>query len=71
VILAGVATSIGANWDALDLDIESVKEVGEGSVIGVLHADGKRKGGALENYGAVHIFDVSNGKITRFREFVA
>jgi hypothetical protein len=27
--------------------------------------------GALENYGAVHIFDVSDGTITRFREFVA
>lgn len=63
--------SIGANWDALDLDIESVNEVGKSSVIGVLHADGKRKGGALQDYGAVHIFDVSNGKITRFREFVA
>ena len=61
---------LGANWDALDLDIESVDEVGKHSVVGVLHADGKRKDGTLQNYGAVHIFDVSNGKITRFREFV-
>lgn len=61
---------IGANWDALDLDIESVNELGKNSVVSVLRADGKRKDGALQNYGAVHIFDVSNGKITRFREFV-
>jgi hypothetical protein len=62
---------IGANWDALDLDIESVDEVGARSVVGVLRADGKRKDGALENYAAVHIFDISDGKITRFREYVA
>jgi ketosteroid isomerase-like protein len=62
--------SIGANWDALDLDIESVSEVGTTSVVGVLRADGMRKGGKPQSYGAVHIFDVSKGKITRFREFV-
>jgi ketosteroid isomerase-like protein len=62
--------AIGANWDSLELDIESVNEVGPTSVLGVAHADGTRKGGKSQSYGAVHIFDVSDGKITRFREFV-
>ena len=63
--------AIDANWDALALDIESVNELGGTSVLGVARADGLRKGGEPQHYGAVHIFDVSNGKITRFREYVS
>jgi ketosteroid isomerase-like protein len=68
VIYAGIVTSVRNRLIRRPSGCESSDETVDADV---LHADGKRKGGALENYGAVHIFDVSNGKITRFREFVA
>ena len=61
---------IGANWDSLTLDIESVNEVGT-DVVAVMRADGKLKSGEARSYGAVHIFAIPNGKITQWREFVA
>jgi hypothetical protein len=61
---------IGAAWDSLALDIESVNEAG-GNVIGVLRADGKLKNGEARSYGAAHVFEVGNGKIRRFREYVS
>jgi len=60
---------IGAAWDGLALDVESVDEAGR-NVIGLLRAEGTRKNGDTQNYGAVHVFDIANGKIRRFREFV-
>jgi ketosteroid isomerase-like protein len=60
---------IGAAWDSLALDVESVDDAGS-NVIGVLRADGKRKNGDAESYGAVHVFDIAGGKIRRFREYV-
>ena len=60
---------IGAAWDSLALDVESVDEAG-GNVIGVLRAAGTRKNGGAQSYGAVHVFDIANGKIRRFREYV-
>ena len=60
---------IGAAWDSLVLDIESVDEAGA-KVIGILRASGKRKSGQAESYGAVHVFEIGNGKIRRFREYV-
>src|SRR4051812_19080526 len=60
---------IGAAWDSLVLDGESVDEAG-GHVIGVLRADGTRKNGSAQSYGAVHVFGIANGKIRRFREYV-
>jgi ketosteroid isomerase-like protein len=62
--------AIGANWQALPLDIESVGEV-NGSVLAVLRADGTRTNGDQRSYGAVHVFDFRAGKISRFREYVA
>jgi uncharacterized protein len=61
---------IGAAWDALPLEIASVDEVGNNRVLGVLRANGVRKGGKAQVYGAVHIFELENGKITRFREWI-
>jgi len=60
---------IGAAWDSLALDVESVDEAGA-NVVGVLRADGILKGGESRSYGAVHLFEIGNGKIRRFREYV-
>jgi uncharacterized protein len=62
---------IGANWQALPLDVEAVGELGGGLVVGLLRADGKRNGsGEQQSYGAAHVFTVRDGKISRFREYV-
>ena len=60
---------IGAAWESLTLDIESVDEAGT-NVVGVLRANGTLKNGEARSYGAVHLFEIKNGKITRWREFV-
>ena len=61
---------IGVAWDALTLDIESVDEAGT-NVVGVLRANGTLKNGEARSYGAAHLFEIKNGKITRFREYVS
>lgn len=61
---------IGANWTSLPLDVEAVADIGGGLVVGVLRANGIRSTGARQSYGATHVFTVSDGKISRFREFV-
>jgi ketosteroid isomerase-like protein len=39
-------------------------------VVGVVQASGTRVGtGAAVSYGAVHVFSVRDGRITRFREY--
>jgi ketosteroid isomerase-like protein len=60
---------IGDAWDALGLDIERVSDAGEDTVVGVVWADGKRKNGKAGRYGAVHLFEVRDGSIRRFREY--
>jgi ketosteroid isomerase-like protein len=60
---------LGAAWDSLTLDIESVNELGS-NVFGVLQANGTLKAGVARSYGAAHVFEVKDGKITRFREYV-
>ena len=61
---------LGAAWETLGLTVETVGEVTNGVVVGVVRADGSRRGGGPAGYGAAHRFDVRNGKITRFREYV-
>jgi ketosteroid isomerase-like protein len=68
--VGGFFKSIGANWTALPLDIESVSEAGGDLVVAVLRADGTRSNGARQSYGAAHAFTIRNGKVTRFREYV-
>ena len=60
---------VGAAWDPLVLAVESVGELGAELVVGVVRADGTRRGGGPSGYGAVHVFTVRDGKITRFREY--
>jgi ketosteroid isomerase-like protein len=61
---------IGANWSALPLTVESVTEAGADNVVGVVRVDGTRTDGSAATYGAVHIFTLADGKVTRFREYV-
>ena len=60
---------IGAAWEGLELDVEAVGEAGGDLVVGVVQASGTRKGGGRSSYGAVHLFDVRDGRIARFREY--
>ena len=60
---------IGAAWDSLELDIESVDEAGN-NVFAILRADGTLKGGEARSYAAAHVFEVRNGKIVHWREYV-
>jgi ketosteroid isomerase-like protein len=61
---------IGSNWSNLDVAVEVVGDLGADTVVGIVRADGARSGGGSDGYGAVHVFTVDNGKITRFREYV-
>jgi uncharacterized protein len=61
---------IGAKWDSLTIDVESVADAGDGLVLTVIQATGTRKGGGTSGYGAAHAFNVRDGKIVRWREFV-
>ena len=49
--------------------VEDVGDLGPDTVVGVVRADGTRIGGGADGYGAVHVFTVGDGRITRFREF--
>jgi ketosteroid isomerase-like protein len=61
--------SLGAAWDTLHIEEEQVGELGPDLVIGVVRGSGALRGGGPAQYGAVHVFTVQNGKITRFREY--
>jgi len=60
---------LGAAWTGLTLDIEAVGEVSPGVVAGVARGTGSLASGTSSGYGAVHLFDLTNGKISRFREY--
>jgi ketosteroid isomerase-like protein len=60
---------IGGNWANLEVAVESVGDLGPSTVVGVVRADGMRSNGSKDGYGAVHVFDLDHGKITRFREY--
>src|SRR5437763_693009 len=50
--------NVGAAWDPLTIDVESVSEAGPELVIGVVRLDGTRRGGKPDGYGSVHVFTV-------------
>jgi hypothetical protein len=60
---------LGAAWDPLTLDVAQVGAIGD-VVVGVVRADGTRRGGKPDSYAAVHVFRVAGGKIVSFREYV-
>ena len=57
-------------WDSLDVDVEAIGEVRDGLVLAVVWASGTRKGGEATGYGAAHAFEVRDGSIVSFREYV-
>jgi uncharacterized protein len=61
--------SLGAGWSSLHLDIESVGEIGEDKVVGIVRGEGQLTSGTPSGYGAVHVFSVRGDKIASFREF--
>jgi uncharacterized protein len=61
---------IGAAWEMLKVDAEAIGELGPDLVVAVVHGAGVLRGAGLGEYGAVHVFTLKGGKITRFREFV-
>jgi uncharacterized protein len=67
--VGGFFQAIGANWQALPLEIEAVGEVGDDLVLTVLRANGTRSSGEHVSYGAAHAFTIRGGKITGFREY--
>jgi uncharacterized protein len=68
--VGGFFKAIGANWQALALDVEAVGEIGGDLVVGVVRVNGTRSTGAKQSYGAAHVFTVRNGKIAGYREYV-
>jgi hypothetical protein len=61
---------LGASWDPLGIEIEVIDDLGGDQAIGLVRGSGSRRGGGPAEYGAVHIFTVRDGLVTRFREYV-
>jgi len=61
---------VGAAWETLRVDPEAIGDLAPDLVAAVIHGTGTLRGAGPAAYGAVHIFTVKNGKITRFREYV-
>ena len=61
---------IGAAWETLRIDPEAIGDLGPDLVVGVVQGSGLLRGAGPGTYGAVHVFTLRNGKITRFREYV-
>jgi|SRR5215471_16326004 len=61
---------VGAAWESLTIEPEVIDELGADRVVGVVRGTGKLRQGGAASYGAAHVFDVTDGKITRFREYV-
>jgi ketosteroid isomerase-like protein len=61
---------VGAAWQVLKVDLESLGEIDSGLVVAVVQGSGSLRKGEPAQYGAVHAFTVKDGKITSFREFV-
>ena len=59
---------LGETYDDLSIDIHDLID-GDERVAGVGVAKGKLHDGNDVEYGFVHVFDVSDGKVTRFREY--
>ena len=62
--------AVGGAWDGLQVEIEDLVESGD-KVVAVGSAKGELKGSGQASYGFVHVFELSDGKIVRFREYAA
>lgn len=61
---------IGAAWAELGVKVESLGEVGAGTVVSVIQADGTLRAGGPGHYGATHVFVIGDGKVVSFKEYV-
>ena len=59
---------LGETYDELDIDIHDLIE-GDKRVAGVGVGRGRLHDGKGIEYGFVHVFDLSDEKVTRFREY--
>jgi ketosteroid isomerase-like protein len=60
---------VGGAWDPLAIDVEGLGEIGDDLVVGVVRASGTLRGGGPAEYGAVHVFTLTGGRVSRFREY--
>jgi ketosteroid isomerase-like protein len=60
--------ALGEHYEELSIDVQDLVDGGE-HVVGVGVGHGKRRGGGPVEYGFAHVFTVSDGKVTRFREY--
>ena len=63
---AGVARE----WPELEVEIEDMVASGD-HVVGVGRAKGQLADGRESGYGFTHVFTLADGKVVRFREYVA
>lgn len=61
--------AIGGAWDTFTPDLEAFGEISDELVVGVVRNDGILRASGPSGYGAVHVFTVRDGRITRFREY--
>ncbi len=61
---------VGAAWSSLHLTVEALDDLSGDLVVGVVQADGTLANGSPGHYGAAHVFTVTSGKISGFREYV-
>ena len=61
---AGVADA----WEQVDVRPEAVADAGNDLVVVVADISGRRKAGGPAQWGAVHVWEVRDSKVTRFRE---
>ena len=61
---------IGTIWESLTVEAQGVGEAEDNLVFALVQAHGELRSGGSGAYGAAHSFTVTNGKITKFREYV-
>jgi ketosteroid isomerase-like protein len=59
---------LGEKYEELSIDIQDFVDGGD-TVAGVGVGTGKLRDGGDIEYGFTHVFNVSDGKVTRFREY--
>jgi hypothetical protein len=59
---------IGGAWSDLAVTVETLNE-SDSQVVTVVNARGTLRSGGASVYGATHVFDMRDGKISRFREY--
>ena len=67
--VGGFFEQLGSLYEDFGIDVQDFVD-GEDHVVGVGVAQGKLRTGRPVDYGFVHVFDVSDGRVTRFREYV-